>query len=109
MSSTSMPRCPASATAVEAAAHLRAEVFLLGVTGVHAEAGLTTGDREDAAMKRALAARAGDTYVLASAEKIGAASAFEVLPLDAVSGIITDAADGPALDALAARGVPLIR
>lgn len=97
------------ATAVEAAAHLRADVFLLGVTGVHAEAGLTTGDREDAAMKRALAARAGDTYVLASAEKIGAASAFEVLPLEAVSGVITDAADGPALDALAARGVPLIR
>jgi DeoR/GlpR family transcriptional regulator of sugar metabolism len=97
------------ATAVEAAAHLRADVFLLGVTGVHAEAGLTTGDREDAAMKRALAARAGDTYVLASAEKIGAASAFEVLPLDAVSGVITDAEDGPALEALAARGVPLIR
>lgn len=97
------------ATAVEAASHLRADVFLLGVTGVHAEAGLTTGDREDAAMKRALAARAGDTYVLASSEKIGAASAFEVLPLDAVSGIITDADDGPALEALAAAGVPLIR
>ena len=97
------------ATAVEAASHLRADVFLLGVTGVHAEAGLTTGDREDAAMKRALAARAGDTYVLASSEKIGAASAFEVLPLDTVSGIVTDADDGPALEALAAAGVPLIR
>jgi DeoR/GlpR family transcriptional regulator of sugar metabolism len=103
----SMVAC--GATAVEAAAHLRADVFLLGVTGVHAEAGLTTGDREDAAMKRALAARAGDTYVLASAEKIGAASAFEVLPLDAVSGVITDAADGPVLDALDAAGVPLMR
>jgi DeoR/GlpR family transcriptional regulator of sugar metabolism len=97
------------ASAVEAASHLRADVFLLGVTGVHAEAGLTTGDREDAAMKRALAARAGDTYVLASSEKIGAASAFEVLPLGAVSGVITDADDGPALDALGAAGVPLIR
>ncbi|MBM7502949.1 DeoR/GlpR family DNA-binding transcription regulator [Agromyces aurantiacus] len=97
------------ATAVETASHLRADLFLLGVTGVHAEAGLTTGDREDAAMKRALAARAGDTYVLASAEKIGAASAFEVLPLGAVSGVITDAADSPALDALDAAGVPLIR
>jgi DeoR/GlpR family transcriptional regulator of sugar metabolism len=97
------------ATAVEAASRLRADLFLLGVTGVHAEAGLTTGDREDAAMKRALAARAGDTYVLASAEKIGAASAFEVLPFDAVSGVITDAEDGPALGALTARGVPLVR
>ena len=103
----SMVACGSSA--VEAASRLRADVFLLGVTGVHAEAGLTTGDREDAAMKRVLAGRAGDTYVLASAEKIGAASAFEVLPLDAVSGVVTDAADGPALDALGAAGVPLIQ
>jgi len=97
------------AAAVEAAAGVRADLFLLGVTGVHADAGLTTGDRDEAAMKRALAARAGDTYVLASSEKIGADSPFEVLPLDAVSGIVTDAADGPALQALADAGVPLVR
>jgi len=66
-------------------------VFLLGVTGVHHEAGLTTGDADEAAMKRALAARAAETFVLASAEKVGAASAFSVLPLDAVAGVITDA------------------
>jgi DeoR/GlpR family transcriptional regulator of sugar metabolism len=66
-------------------------VFLLGVTGVHHEAGLTTGDADEAAMKRALARRAADTYVLASAEKIGAASPFLVLPISEVSGIVTDA------------------
>ena len=97
------------ATAVEAAAGVRADLFLLGVTGVHADAGLTTGDREEAAMKRALAARAGDTYVLASSEKIGAASPFEVLPIDAVSGIVTDADDGPGLAALVESGAPLVR
>jgi DeoR/GlpR family transcriptional regulator of sugar metabolism len=103
----SMVAC--GSTAVEAAAGVRADLFLLGVTGVHAEAGLTTGDREEAAMKRALAARAGDTYVLASSEKIGAASPFEVLPLSAVSGIVTDAQDGPGLAALEQAGVPLLR
>ncbi|MGW4929084.1 DeoR/GlpR family DNA-binding transcription regulator [Agromyces sp. NPDC004153] len=97
------------ATALEAVSLLRVDVFLLGVTGVHAEAGLTTGDRDEAALKRAIAARAGDTYVLASSEKIGAASAFEVLPLAAVSAVVTDAADGPAMSALAAAGVQLIR
>ena len=97
------------ATALEAVARLRVDVFLLGVTGVHAEAGLTTGDREEAALKRAIASRAGDTYVLASSEKIGAASAFEVLPLAAVSGVVTDADDSPAMAALAAVGVQLIR
>jgi DeoR/GlpR family transcriptional regulator of sugar metabolism len=93
----------------EAAAGVWADVFLLGVTGVHPEAGLTTGDAEEAATKRALARRAGDTYVLASAEKIGAASPFRVLPLDEVAGVVTDVdpAD-PAARALADAGVPLV-
>jgi DeoR/GlpR family transcriptional regulator of sugar metabolism len=80
------------AAAVEAAQAVTADLFLLGVTGVHPEAGLTTGDADEAAMKRALASRAADTYVLASAEKIGAASPFSVLPLDEVTGIVTDVA-----------------
>jgi len=79
------------AAAAEAAAGVQADLFLLGVTGVHPTAGLTTGDADEAAMKRTLAGRAADTYVLASREKIGAASPYTVLPLHAVSGIITDA------------------
>jgi DeoR/GlpR family transcriptional regulator of sugar metabolism len=79
------------AQAVEAAMNVTADVFLLGVTGVHPTAGLTTGDADEAAMKRTLAGRAAETYVLASAEKIGAASAYRVLPLAEVTGIITDA------------------
>jgi DeoR/GlpR family transcriptional regulator of sugar metabolism len=78
------------AAAVEAAQAVSADVFLLGVTGVHPEHGLTTGDPEEAAMKRALAARAADTYVLASAEKIGAVSPYRVLPLTDIAGVVTD-------------------
>ncbi|WP_424937183.1 MULTISPECIES: DeoR/GlpR family DNA-binding transcription regulator [Bacteria] len=78
------------AAAVEAASAISADLFLLGVTGVHPTAGLTTGDPDEAAMKRALAARAAETYVLASDEKIGAASRFSVLPLDAVAGVVVD-------------------
>ena len=85
----SMVTC--GAAAVEAAQVVHADLFLLGVTGVHPEAGLTTGDADEAAMKRALARRAADTFVMASAEKIGAASRFAVLPLSAVAGVITDA------------------
>jgi DeoR/GlpR family transcriptional regulator of sugar metabolism len=84
------------AAAVEAAQRVNADLFLLGVTGVHPTAGLTTGDADEAAMKRALAARAGETIVLASAEKIGTASPHEVLALDAVTGIVTDAPRGDA-------------
>ncbi len=98
------------AAAAEAASRVHADLFLLGVTGVHHEAGLTTGDADEAAMKRTLAGRAAETYVLASSEKIGAASAFVVLPFQEVSGIITDApADHPVLAHLERAGVATIR
>jgi len=97
------------AAAVEAAQGVSADLCLLGVTGVHHEAGFTTGDADEAAMKRALSRRAADTFVLASSEKIGAASRFLVLPLDRVSGIVTDVdpAD-PALQRLVAAGLRVI-
>lgn len=97
------------AAAAEAAHTVQADVFLLGVTGVHHTAGLTTGDPDEAAMKRTLASRAADTYVLASTEKIGTASPFTVLPLTDVSGIITDApTDHPVLEQLRRDGVAII-
>ena len=97
------------AVAAEAAAGVRADLFLLGVTGVHPTAGLTTGDVEEAAMKRVLASRAAETYVLASIEKIGAASPFTVLPLAEVSGIVTDAdPDEQVLQELITAGVSVL-
>lgn len=59
---------------IAAARNVSAGLFLLGVTGVRPETGPTTGDAEDAAMERALVARAADTRVLGSAEKTGTAS-----------------------------------
>jgi DeoR/GlpR family transcriptional regulator of sugar metabolism len=95
--------------AADAARAISADVFLLGVTGVHPVEGLTTGDAEEAAMKRTLAGRAADTYVLASREKIGAASAYAVLPLADVAGVITDApTDDPTLQRLHADGVEIV-
>jgi DeoR/GlpR family transcriptional regulator of sugar metabolism len=97
------------AAAAEAAATVSADVFLLGVTGVHPQHGLTTGDAEEAAMKRTLAARAADTYVLASTEKIGVASPYRVLPLNAVTAIVTDTALGdPVIEQIRAEGSRVI-
>ncbi|MEU8820650.1 DeoR/GlpR family DNA-binding transcription regulator [Actinoplanes sp. NPDC048796] len=92
------------AATAEAAQSVRADLFFLGVTGVHHQAGLTTGDADEAAMKRLLASRAADTYVLASAEKIGAVSPYAVIPLRSVSGVITDVTS----ELLEATGVPII-
>jgi DeoR/GlpR family transcriptional regulator of sugar metabolism len=96
------------AVAAEQASGVRADLFLLGVTGVHPEQGLTTGDAEEAAMKRTLASRAADTYVLASAEKIGAVSPYTVLALRDVTGIVTDGPATPLTRAIAATGVRLV-
>jgi DeoR/GlpR family transcriptional regulator of sugar metabolism len=98
------------AAAVEAAGRVSADLAFLGVTGVHPTAGLTTGDPEEAAMKRVLASRAAETYVLASSEKIGAASRFEVLPFEAVTAIISDSdPDEAVLRQIADRGVTVLR
>jgi DeoR/GlpR family transcriptional regulator of sugar metabolism len=97
------------AAAVEAAALVSADLFLLGVTGVHPTAGLTTGDPDEAAMKRALAGRAAETVVLASREKIGAASRYLVLPLQAVGSIVTDSDADSVLTELADQGGRLVR
>ena len=76
------------ATVIDAASRLRADVYFMGVTGVHPEAGLSTGDAEEAAVKRALHERAAETIVLASAEKLMAASPFLVTSLTEISLLV---------------------
>jgi DeoR/GlpR family transcriptional regulator of sugar metabolism len=79
------------ASVMEAAAQLRADLYFMGVTGVHPDAGLSTGDAEEAAVKRCLHQRAAETVVLASTEKLLAASAFVVAPLAAASRVVVPA------------------
>ncbi|MBN8749589.1 MAG: DeoR/GlpR transcriptional regulator [Variovorax sp.] len=76
------------AAAVEAIARIHADLYFMGVTGVHAQAGLSTADMEEAAVKRALMAAAGDTVVMASSEKLGAASPYVIAPLDAAATVL---------------------
>lgn len=95
--------------AVEAAQGISADLFLLGVTGVHPVEGLTTGDVDEAAMKRVLAQRAADTVVLASSEKIGAVSRYQVILLRGAASIITDAPhDDPTLVSLREAGMSIL-
>lgn len=97
------------AAAVEAANRVNADLFLLGVTGIHPTAGLTTGDADEAAMKRVLASRAAETFALGSVEKVGAASPHQVLPLDAVTGLVLDAeSDATSLGRLRETGTRIV-
>ncbi len=98
------------AAARDEIARIRADIYFMGVTGVHPEVGLTTGDAEEAAIKRAILQASGETVVLASSEKIGAASSFLVAPLAEASTILT-ASNVPSeqLAAIAAAGVSIIQ
>lgn len=79
------------ASAIEAMSHINADIYFMGVTGVHPTAGLSTGDFEEAHVKRALAARAAETIVLASTSKLNAASPYRIGGIELAHGIIVDA------------------
>lgn len=98
------------ASAIEAMANVRADLFFMGVTGIHAEAGLSTGDYEESCIKRALAARAAETVVLASAEKINRASAWVIGDISLVNTLVVEAStDDAELERFAAKGVAIVK
>jgi len=78
------------AAAIEAIARIRADIFFMGVTGIHPQAGLSTGDLEEAHVKRALIGSAAETYVLVSAEKLNAASPYVIGSTADVVGIVVE-------------------
>jgi DeoR/GlpR family transcriptional regulator of sugar metabolism len=67
---------------------LNADMFFLGLTGLHPDMGLTTGDFEEAELKQAIMARAAETIVLATSEKLGAVSAHKIAKLQALSTLV---------------------
>lgn len=74
---------------VEGFARLRADLCLLGVTGVHPEVGLTTGDAEEAALKRQMLDCAAETVVLATPDKLGRASPWGIAPLCRLAALVS--------------------
>lgn len=82
------------AVAATAIASIRPDIFFLGVTAIHPRHGFSTGDAEEAAIKRQIAAQARQTWVLATLEKLDAASPVTIMPLEAATGVIVPDAIG---------------
>jgi len=76
------------AAAMKAIDDLRPDIFFLGVTAVHPAHGLSTGDFEEAAIKRHIAAASAETYVPVTAEKLDSVSPCRIMALDGISGLI---------------------
>ena len=78
------------AAAIQGIGNIHADIFFMGVTGIHPEAGLTTGDYEEACIKRAFSGRAAETVVLVSPEKVNAASSFVIGEVGLINTIVVD-------------------
>ncbi len=76
---------------------IRADLFFLGATGIHPESGVTTGDFEEAAIKRAFCDAAAETVLLASTEKLGAVSPYLIVPMDRIATLVVEERADPAL------------
>jgi len=87
------------AAALEAIQRIRPDAYFMGVTGVHEDYGLTTGDAEEAAIKRAICEIAAETIVLASNEKLGALSPCLIAPLSEISTLLAAGPLPPKLEA----------
>jgi DeoR/GlpR family transcriptional regulator of sugar metabolism len=66
------------AAALDVISRTRTDLAFVGLTGLHPREGGTTGDYEEAAIKRAIIARAAEVAVLITSEKLGAVSAHGV-------------------------------
>ncbi|WP_429807916.1 DeoR/GlpR family DNA-binding transcription regulator [Ensifer sp. B1-9] len=76
------------AAPLAAIADIRVDLFFLGVTAIHPVHGVSTGDFEEAAVKRTVLKQAADTYVLATPEKFGAVSPHRVAGIADLAGFI---------------------
>lgn len=82
---------------IQAASQIHADLYFMGVTGAHARAGLSTGDFEEASVKRALHECAAETVVMASSEKLGAASPYVICNTAEISMLLVPKATPPEL------------
>ena len=74
--------------ALEAIAQIRTDIYFMGVCSLHPETGISTGDFDEAGIKRAISNMAQRTVVLASPEKLDTASPYQIAPLSQVNAIV---------------------
>jgi DeoR/GlpR family transcriptional regulator of sugar metabolism len=78
------------AAAVEAFHAVRADICVLGICSLHPDVGVTTLDDEEAYVKRAMVASAGEVIALATADKLRSASPWVVAQLADIDHLVTD-------------------
>lgn len=88
---------------------MRPDIFFLGATAAHSRHGFTTGDFEEAAIKRQIASQSARTYVALTSEKLERASPVTIMPLEAAAGVIVSSqAVAEQLEAIGSAGVDVL-
>jgi DeoR family fructose operon transcriptional repressor len=75
---------------VEALDKVRADLAFVGTNGLTVEHGLSTPDRTEAAVKRAIVERARRVVVLADSSKVGVERTIKFAELSAIDTLVTD-------------------
>lgn len=75
---------------IEALEQVRADLAFMGTNGITLEHGLSTPDRTEAAVKRAMIERARRTVVVADSSKIGVERTIKFAELSDVDTLVTD-------------------
>ena len=73
---------------------IRPDIFFLGATAIHPSRGLSTGDLEEAAVKRHIASHTAETFVLVTDEKLDASSPCTIMPISDLAGMIVQSGLG---------------
>lgn len=76
------------AAALDQIQRLSIDLCFIGLTGLHSQEGGTTGNFEEAAIKRAIIERSAETVSLITTEKLGAVSAYGVCVLKELTSVI---------------------
>ena len=88
---------------------LNIDTMFVGVNGLNAVAGATSNGELEAQTARAMMARSRRVVVATDHSKIGRTALSQVMPIDAIEVVVTDAV-GPSeeLAAIRARGVQVL-
>lgn len=87
---------------------IRADLCVLGIAGLHPEAGATTFDPQEAQLKRAMIQNAAVIIAVAAPEKLGTIAPHVIAPAKRLNYLVTGAAPAEQLDALRQLGVTVI-
>lgn len=98
------------AMTAEAIGRLRPDLFFLGVTAAHPTEGFSTGDIEEAAIKRQIVHQTVSTWILLTSNKLDAASPANVVASDQVTGlVVSNTVEAGRLSGFEVKGVRLLR